>query len=164
MNEVQEGPNDEILMELAYKRAWFNVKYKPIWAEIVNEDREIETKDGKISVRSGTIIKPDHGRFYSVCDNDFLSNYTPTNVSSRNLKKYVSSVTAKLWAARLQHNCALEINGKYQAAQQGSYLVVDEEDYDLKIFSSQEFNQVFSRAANNDTQANFLMLYGGVAS
>jgi len=147
-------------MELAYKRLWFRVQYKPVWVEIVQQDKLIQTKEGKVTVKSGTLIIPT-GRCYTVCPPDFLSKYIPTDISSGNKKKYIAPTENKYWAARLPHDCIIRI-GNSIPVERGQYLIMDETNYDISVLPPHEFNQTFIRLQDTNDMQTFLMIFGGV--
>jgi hypothetical protein len=128
--------------------------------EIIQHDKQIQTKAGKIPVKSGTLIIPTGG-LNALCTPDFLSHYIPTDNFSGNQQKYIGTENI-CWAARLPHDCNILIQGKLVTVERGKYLIMDEAQFELSVAPPHEFNQTFMRLQDTNDVQTFLMLFGGV--
>jgi len=155
-----QNPNEDLFMEQAYKRAWFKVKPRCVWAQIIEKERIVQTKVGKVTVKPGDIVSEDRRNSSTLCKifpTNFLEHYEPTKSIAGKFTKF-NPKSGVGWASRVSHDFILTLdNGKQVRGNRGDYIFVDEDQYSLSLLNPSEFNQTYQRVISMDEVQNILV-------
>jgi hypothetical protein len=157
MESFDDDPNFDLLIELAQKKSWYQVKlWRQIWIFQVVGSQEFSSPNGSvIYALDGDLVCRTWNMYYSIVDSEYLlRSYYQTRMTDNGWIKFLPRHDRSYWAAQIFRNFVfVNVDGEDQFGKRGDYLVMDN-DEDLFLIPKRFFHKEYQKMlTSSDIQA-----------